>query len=85
MVQQLSLSLGIAIGGYLLQLTGLLRGAVSTDVHNFYWAFAGVGAIAAASAWMMAKLPGHAGAEMAGRAHPGEEVAEPKIAQRPAT
>jgi EmrB/QacA subfamily drug resistance transporter len=85
MAQQLSLSLGVAIGGYLLQLTGILRGAASTDVHNFYWAFAGVGAIAAASSWVMAGLPRHAGAEMAGRAHPGEEVAEPKIAQRPAT
>jgi EmrB/QacA subfamily drug resistance transporter len=85
MVQQLSLSLGVAIGGYLLQLTGVLRGAASTDVHNFYWAFAGVGAIAAASSLVMARLPHHAGAEMAGRAHMGEEVAEPKIAQRPAT
>jgi EmrB/QacA subfamily drug resistance transporter len=85
MVQQLSLSLGIAIGGYLLQLAGLVRGAPATDVHNFYFAFLGVGAVAAVSSFVMARLPHEAGAEMAGRAQPGEEVAEPKVAQRPAT
>ena len=85
MMQQLSLSLGVAIGGYLLQLAGLLRGAPATDVHNFYLAFLGVGAIAASSALVMARLPRHAGAEMAGHAHAGEEVVEPKVAQRPAT
>jgi EmrB/QacA subfamily drug resistance transporter len=85
MVQQLSLSLGIAIGGYLLQLAGLLRNAPATDVQNFYLAFVGVGAVAAASSFVMARLPREAGAEMAGRAHPGEEVAEPKVAQRPGT
>ena len=85
MMQQLSLSLGIAIGGYLLQGIGLLQQRPATDVHNFYIAFVVVGLISASSAWAMAKLPRDAGAEMAGRARAGEEVAEPKLAQRPAT
>jgi hypothetical protein len=34
---------------------------------------------------MMWKLPRNAGAEMAGHAHRGEEIAEPKLTQRPAT
>jgi hypothetical protein len=34
---------------------------------------------------MMWKLPRDAGAEMAGRARPGGEIAEPKVEQRPAT
>jgi hypothetical protein len=85
MMQQLSLSLGIAIGGYLLQGIGLLQQRPATDVHNFYIAFVVVGLISASSAWAMAKLPRDAGAEMAGHARAGEEVAEPKLAQRPAT
>jgi len=85
MMQQLSLSLGIAIGGYLLQIVGLVAGRPATDVHNFYVAFVGVGLISASSALFMWRLPRHAGAEMAGRAQPGKEVAEPKPAQLPAT
>src|SRR6476659_8215207 len=47
MMQQLSLSLGIAIGGYLLQGIGLLQQRPATDVHNFYIAFVVVGLISA--------------------------------------
>ena len=85
MMQQLSLCMGIAIGGYLLQGIGLLQQRPATDVHNFYVAFAVVGLISASSAWAMAQLPRDAGAEMAGHAQPGQEIAEPKLAQRPAT
>jgi EmrB/QacA subfamily drug resistance transporter len=85
MMQQLSLSMGVAIGGYLLQGIGLLQQRPATDVHNFYLAFVVVGLISASSAWMMWKLPRNAGAEMAGHAHRGEEIAEPKLEQRPAT
>jgi MFS family permease len=85
MMQQLSLSLGVAIGGYLLELLGLVYDRPATDVHNFYLAFLGVGLISASSAWMMWRLPRNAGAEMSGRARPGEEVTEPKPAQLPAT
>ena len=85
MVQQLSLSAGIAIGGYLLEIMGAVTGRPATDVGNFYLAFAGVALISASSAWLMARLPSDAGAQMAGRARPGEEVAHPKAAQLPAT
>jgi EmrB/QacA subfamily drug resistance transporter len=85
MVQQLSLSAGIAIGGYLLEVVGLLHERPATAVGNFYVAFAGVALISASSAWLMARLPRDAGAQMAGRARPGHEVAEPKPAQLPAT
>jgi hypothetical protein len=85
MVQQLSLSTGIAIGGYLLEIIGAVTDRPATDVGNFYLAFAGVALISASSAWLMARLPSDAGAQMAGRARAGEEVAHPKAAQLPAT
>jgi Na+/melibiose symporter-like transporter len=85
MMQQLSLSLGVAIGGYLLELVGFVGGRPATDVVNFYFAFLGVGLIAASSSLVMWRLPRNAGSEMAGRAKPGQEVAEPKPAQLPAT
>lgn len=85
MAQQFSLALGVAIGGYGLQLAGELTGTAYTDAGNFSWAFLLVGAISALSAWVMFRLPHDAGAEMAGRAEAGHEVAEPKAAQRPNT
>ena len=85
MMQQLSLSMGVAIGGYLLEAAGWLWQRPDTDVRNFYVAFAAVALVSASSAWMMWKLPRDAGAEMAGRARSGGEIVEPKPAQRPAT
>jgi EmrB/QacA subfamily drug resistance transporter len=85
MMQQLSLSMGVAIGGYALQLAGWVQHRPATDVHNFYIAFLVVGLISASSVWWMWRLPRNAGAEMAGRARTGKEVVEPKPAQLPAT
>jgi hypothetical protein len=85
MMQQLSLSLGVAVAGYALQLAGWFHGTDPTAVGNFAPAFAMVAAIGALSAWMMWALPGDAGHEMAGRAHAGREISEPKVEQRPAT
>jgi EmrB/QacA subfamily drug resistance transporter len=85
MMQQLSLSLGVAIGGYLLQIVGALNGRPATDVHNFYVAFLCVGLISASSVLFMWRLPRNAGAEMSGRGRLGREVAEPKPEQLPAT
>ncbi|MEO8672156.1 MAG: MFS transporter [Tahibacter sp.] len=85
MMQQLSLSLGVAIGGYALEFSARISGLVDTAADNFALAFFIVGAISALSAWMMWRLPADAGAEMSGRAIPGKEIAEPKIEQRPAT
>lgn len=85
MMQQLSLSVGVAVGGYALQMAAALSGRVETSPVNFSIAFAVVAACSALSAWSMWKLPADAGAEMAGTAKPGGEVAEPKPLQRPAT
>lgn len=85
MAQQFSLALGVAIGGYGLQIAGEITGREYTDAANFFWAFLTVGAISASSAWMMFRLPADAGAEMSGRARAGQELADPKPAQRPAT
>ena len=75
----------VAIGGYGLQIAGDLTGTAYTDAGNFTWAFLLVGLVSAASAWVMYRLPADAGQEMSGRAMPGQEVAEPKAAQRPGT
>ena len=85
MMQQLSLSLGVAMAGYALQVVGAIRHDVATAAANFGPAFAIVAAISATSAWMMWKLPVNAGREMAGRAVAGREIIEPKPEQRPGT
>ncbi|HEY2345453.1 MAG TPA: MFS transporter [Xanthomonadaceae bacterium] len=85
MMQQLSLSLGVAVAGYALQIVGAIEHRSATAAGNFGPAFAIVAAFSAASTWMMWKLPVHAGHEMAGRAQPGQEISEPKVEQRPAT
>lgn len=85
MMQQLSLSVGVAIGGYALQFASMATGREATAPENFSFAFFVVGGLSALSALMMWTLPKHAGAEMAGRAGPGEELTEPKAAQRPVT
>jgi EmrB/QacA subfamily drug resistance transporter len=85
MAQQFSLALGVAIGGYGLQIAGEITGTAYTEASNFFWAFLTVGLVSASSAWVMFRLPRDAGAEMAGRAEAGREVAEPKAAQRPNT
>jgi EmrB/QacA subfamily drug resistance transporter len=85
MMQQLSLSLGVAVAGYALQIAGLFNHSAPTAAMNFPPAFAMVAAIGALSAWSMWTLPANAGQEMSGRAMPGKEVAEPKVEQRPAT
>lgn len=84
MMQQLSVSMGVAVAGLILELCGWLRHVPTTDVHNFYIAFPLVALISGLSVLMMWRLPADAGAEMSGRARAGQEVAEPKAAQRPA-
>jgi len=85
MMQQLSLSLGVAVAGYALQIAGMFSGTTPTAAVNFSPAFVMVAAISALSAWSMWMLPANAGQEMSGRAEPGKEITEPKAEQRPAT
>ena len=52
-------------------------------LDNYALAFVAIGLVSASSVWMMRGLAPDAGAEMAGRARPGEEVTEPKPEARP--
>lgn len=87
MMQQLSLSIGVAVGGYALEIAGAVRGTDATDVHNFPVAFVVVGLIAMQSAWFMRTLPEHAGAEVSGRVmkpetEPSTQTRDPEAARR---
>jgi hypothetical protein len=84
MLQQLSLSLGVAIGGYSLEIVGVVAGRSATDLGNFTIAFLVVGLISAASAYYAWRLPRNAGAELAGRARTAREAADPSTAEQPA-
>ena len=85
MAQQLSLALGITIGGYALSVASLATGQPLEAAINFTFAFLTVGLVSASSVWMMLKLAPDAGAEMSGKAEPGQEVTEPKPLARPGT
>ncbi|MBS0218431.1 MAG: MFS transporter [Proteobacteria bacterium] len=84
MMQQLSVSAGVAVAGFVLQLCGWLRHVPTVDVQNFYFAFPMMALFSGLSALMMWRLHAEAGADMAGRARAGKEVADPKVEQRPA-
>lgn len=85
MMQQLALALGVTVGGYALSLASAATGRPVEALVNFELAFLTVGLISASSFWMMRRLAPDAGAEMSGRARPGEEVTEPKPEARPGT
>ena len=85
MAQQVALAIGVTIGGYALTVASLASGLPMDAAINFTFAFLTVGLVSASSAWMMLRLAPDAGAEMSGKARPGEEVAEPKPLQRPGT
>jgi EmrB/QacA subfamily drug resistance transporter len=74
MLQQLALSLGVAIAGYALEIIGAIADRPATTVGNFYWAFLVVGLISASSAWWAWRLPRHAGAELSGRVRTSRSV-----------
>jgi EmrB/QacA subfamily drug resistance transporter len=84
MLQQLSLSLGVAIAGYTLELVGAVAGRPATELGNFTIAFFVVGLISAASAYWAWRLPRNAGAEMAGRVRQTPAASDPSTAEQPA-
>jgi MFS family permease len=84
MLQQLALSLGVAIGGYSLEIFGAIADRPATALPNFYWSFVVVALIQATSAWWAWRLPRHAGAEMAGRTRTARQAADPSTAELPA-
>ncbi len=83
MAQQLSLAMGVTIGGFALTLAGRFTGAPGDAPVNFTWAFLAVGLVSALSVLQMRRLPPDAGTELAGRAETGREVVEPKPETRP--
>src|SRR5690606_34600924 len=83
MVQQLSLALGVTLGGFALSIAGRLTGAGDDAPINFTFAFLTVGLVSLVSVLQMRKLAPDAGGEMAGRAEAGREVSEPKAEGRP--
>ena len=83
MAQQLSLALGVTIGGFALSAADRLSGAGAEAPVNFTFAFLTVGLISLASVLQMRRLAPDAGAEVSGRAVAGREVTEPKVESRP--
>ncbi len=69
-VQQLSLSAGVAIGALILELERMGRHATNVEATDFIAAFVVVAAIAASSALIFVGLPHEAGASLSTRARP---------------
>ncbi len=64
--QQLSLSVGVAFGAFVLEMSAQLRGNASPDFTDFSPAFLAVSAVSILSVFVMARLPADAGAEVSG-------------------
>ncbi|HTQ75227.1 MAG TPA: MFS transporter [Burkholderiales bacterium] len=71
MAQRLSQSLGVAIGAYVLQISGLLQGHADVVVADFPPAFVAIALISAGSLFFHAALPPGAGAEISGHRRAG--------------
>jgi EmrB/QacA subfamily drug resistance transporter len=66
MAQRLSQSLGVAIGAYVLQISGLLQGHADVAVADFPPAFVAIALLSSASIFFHAGLPRDAGTEISG-------------------
>jgi MFS family permease len=66
MMQQLTLSLGVAVGALLLNLTLRWHGDLQLGAHDFWPAYLGVGGLSLLSALFFLPLSPHAGAELSG-------------------
>jgi EmrB/QacA subfamily drug resistance transporter len=66
--QQLSVSVGVALGALLLHITLAWRGTTSLSANDFWPAFLAVAVISGISAWPFSRLPADAGDEICGRA-----------------
>jgi len=71
--QQLSLSAGVALGGATVELTVWNRAEATITAADFPPAFLLIALISAVSAFIFARLPPDAGAELAHRTPPGEK------------
>jgi len=68
MLQQLALSLGVAVGALLLNLTLVVKGAVHLGPWDFWPAYLGIAILSLLSLPYFMALPADAGAEMSGHA-----------------
>ena len=75
--QQVSLSLGVAVGAFVLETMRAARPGMAIEAGDFLVGFVVVSLISLAAVFVFWRLPGNAGAEMAGRgpAQPREAVA----------
>jgi len=75
--QQLSMSTGVAVGAFVVELTLRLRQSPTMGIDDFPPAFLFVGLLSASAAFIFARLPLDAGAELSGRkAGEAKEAAE---------
>jgi EmrB/QacA subfamily drug resistance transporter len=70
MLQQLSLSLGVAVGAFLLNLTMIAKGSSVLGPADFWPAYLGIGVFSLLALPFFTALPSNAGAEMSGHALP---------------
>jgi EmrB/QacA subfamily drug resistance transporter len=75
--QQLSLSTGVAVGALVVETTLRLQHGTTMSAWDFPPAFLAVGALSASAAFVFARLPPDAGAELSGRKVAQEAVDNP--------
>ncbi len=75
--QQLSLSTGVAVGALVVETTLRLKHGTAMGAMDFPPAFLAVGALSASAAFVFARLPPDAGAELSGRKAAQEAVDNP--------
>jgi EmrB/QacA subfamily drug resistance transporter len=75
--QQLSLSTGVAVGALVVETTLRLKHGTTMSAMDFPPAFLAVGALSASAAFVFARLPPDAGAELSGRKVAQEAVDNP--------
>ena len=75
--QQLSLSTGVAVGALMVETTLRLQHGTTMSAWDFPSAFLAIGALSASAAFVFARLPPDAGAELSGRMVAREAVDNP--------
>jgi EmrB/QacA subfamily drug resistance transporter len=78
--QQLSISIGVALGAGVVQILRARHGGGALELGDFHWAFVAVAVVTTLSAWSFIRLPANAGASLSrvGPARAAGAVAEAK-------
>jgi EmrB/QacA subfamily drug resistance transporter len=76
--QQLALSIGVALGAGVVQISRARHGG-ALELEDFHWAFLAVGILSASSVFAFWRLPGDAGASLSSR--PGAEPTKGTVAR----